>query len=209
MSIYSYKGGYPEKLPDRVHIDSGYTLTALHTFSNDELSELGFSGPIEIPSYNEKTERLRWDGSEFQVEAIKNNNCDFCCFVSAFEKSSLNTKIYDLTASNRTLFDAYIKMIRYFSKSTNGTYSIGELKNHLDAVLCNFDVVESDLSELSELLSSHNFVPEDILNSLSEYQGWTVKSDSFVKIDPVVETIDYDILDEYAMYNKIYPEAEG
>ena len=186
MSIYSYKGGYPEKLPDRVRLDSGLTLTSLHTFSSDELSALGFSGPIETPSYDEKTQRIRWDGAQFQVETLKNNSCDFNCFVDCFEKSSLNTKIYDLTASNRTLFDQYLALMRYFSKANNQTYTIGELKNRLDAVLCNFDIVESDLTELSGLLSDHHFVPEDILDSLTQYQEWTIDPNTFQKTSPAV-----------------------
>jgi hypothetical protein len=67
MTIYSYRGNFPELLPDRVRLDDGYTRTSLEKLSLDELKEIGFSDPIEEPIYDLETQELFWDGKTLTV----------------------------------------------------------------------------------------------------------------------------------------------
>jgi len=188
MKIYSYRGEYPEPLPERVFLDSGYSLTSLHEFSDDELVELGFSRPVEKPSFDEKTEKLYWDGESFSVIKIEDKSCNLSCFSESFQKSSLNSKLLNLVETDTSVVKPYIKFITYLSKTTNSSYSLSELKNHIDALLCCFDLLESDLNEMKEMLHCGNFEISDILESLDFYQNTTIDLDNFQKVtNPVLD----------------------
>lgn len=67
MSLYSYKGQEPDVLPKRIRLDNGDTRTSLGELSQSQLEEFGFVGPIEKPIFNQISQRLEWNGSEYNV----------------------------------------------------------------------------------------------------------------------------------------------
>ena len=67
MDLYSYKGQEPKELPFRLNLESGGTLTSLNQLDPDFLESLGFAGPILTPSVDENTQKLEWNGSEYVV----------------------------------------------------------------------------------------------------------------------------------------------
>lgn len=67
MTLYSYRGNFPEPLPNRVRLEDGLTRTSLDKLSLDELKEIGFSDPIEEPIYDTETQELSWDGETLTV----------------------------------------------------------------------------------------------------------------------------------------------
>ena len=67
MTLYSYRGNFPEPLPSRVRLEDGLTRTSLDKLSLDELKEIGFSDPIEEPIYDTETQELSWNGETLTV----------------------------------------------------------------------------------------------------------------------------------------------
>lgn len=67
MTLYSYRGNFPEPLPNRVRLEDGLTRTSLDKLSLDELKEIGFSDPIEEPIYDTETQELSWNGETLTV----------------------------------------------------------------------------------------------------------------------------------------------
>jgi len=65
--LYSYQKNYPQNLPERFRLPDGLTITNLKEKSNEELSELGFFGPYEIPVYDPSNEKINWNGSGFDI----------------------------------------------------------------------------------------------------------------------------------------------
>ena len=70
MALYSYKGGFPAELPDRVRLDDGLTRTHLDELTQEELTDIGFSNPITEPTYDASTHELSWDGTTLSVVSI-------------------------------------------------------------------------------------------------------------------------------------------
>jgi hypothetical protein len=59
--LYSHNGQEPQPLPDRIRLKNGLTSTDLSSFTNEELADAGFTGPYEIPEYNQENQKLFWD----------------------------------------------------------------------------------------------------------------------------------------------------
>lgn len=60
MSLYSYKGAEPTRLPGSIYLDNGLLLTDLYSLSNSELAALGFTGPYVVPGLGAK-QFAAWD----------------------------------------------------------------------------------------------------------------------------------------------------
>ena len=65
---YSYKNQYPiDKLPERIRLSNGLTRTDSSTFTADEITDAGYVTVSTAPTYNNRTHKLTWDGSDWQV----------------------------------------------------------------------------------------------------------------------------------------------
>jgi hypothetical protein len=69
MMLYSFQGSRPEPLPFRITLPNGFTRTDPSTFTEDEITAAGFSGPYVKPPYNPATEQLAWVDGAFVVVA--------------------------------------------------------------------------------------------------------------------------------------------
>ena len=67
MTLYSYQGLKPDPLPFRIRFQDGFTRTDPSTFTADEISAAGYTGPYEYPDYDSKTQTVDWNGTEFTV----------------------------------------------------------------------------------------------------------------------------------------------
>jgi hypothetical protein len=65
--LYSHNNARPEPLPFRIALPNGFTRTDPSTFTEDEITAAGFTGPFTEPSYDAKTEVLDWDGENYFV----------------------------------------------------------------------------------------------------------------------------------------------
>jgi hypothetical protein len=65
---YSHNNEYPEKdLPFRITLSNGQVRTDPSSFTQDELVSAGFTTTTEPPSFNSRTHKLTWTGTEWQV----------------------------------------------------------------------------------------------------------------------------------------------
>ena len=67
MTLYSYQGLKPDPLPFRIRLQDGSTRTDPSTFTADEISAAGYTGPYEYPDYDSETQTVDWNGTEFIV----------------------------------------------------------------------------------------------------------------------------------------------
>lgn len=72
--LYSYKGQEPRELPERIFLtpdqtESGLreTRTSLCECCVEELQSYGFTGPYEMPIYDQYVEKVIWDGTAYHV----------------------------------------------------------------------------------------------------------------------------------------------
>lgn len=67
MTLYSHKNQYPQPIPNRIRLPDGFTRTDSSTFTPEELTAAGYTGPYTLPEYDSKTETFDWTGTEFVV----------------------------------------------------------------------------------------------------------------------------------------------
>ena len=69
--LYSYRGEYPkENLPERIRLSDGRTRTDSSTYTNEEISDAGYVGVSTAPTYNDRTHKLSWNGTDWQVDEL-------------------------------------------------------------------------------------------------------------------------------------------
>jgi hypothetical protein len=59
--LYSFKGQDPKEIPDRIRLSDGTTKTDKETFTAEDLTDAGFTGPYTPPTFDEDTEYLEWN----------------------------------------------------------------------------------------------------------------------------------------------------
>jgi hypothetical protein len=65
--LYSFNNTKPQPLPFRIRLPDGSTRTDSSTFTQEELTTSGYTGPYTQPQYNPKTEVLDWDGENYFI----------------------------------------------------------------------------------------------------------------------------------------------
>ena len=68
--LYSHNNEYPAPLPERIRLSSGLTRTDSSTFTAEEIADAGYVSVEDPPSFEEKTEKLIWNGSAWEVIAL-------------------------------------------------------------------------------------------------------------------------------------------
>ena len=65
--LYSHNNAKPQPLPFRIRLPDGSTRTDPSTFTQEEITAAGYTGPYTQPLYDPKTEVLAWNGSDYFV----------------------------------------------------------------------------------------------------------------------------------------------
>lgn len=60
-NLYSYQGQEPQELPGRIRLSNGKTRTDSSTFTAEEISNAGFTGPYEKPEFDPEIETQEWN----------------------------------------------------------------------------------------------------------------------------------------------------
>lgn len=60
-ALYSYQGQEPQRLPERISLSDGRSRTDPSSFTEEELDDVGITGPYEIPEYNQEYQRRHWN----------------------------------------------------------------------------------------------------------------------------------------------------
>lgn len=67
--LYSYKGNYPEQLPNRIRLSNGLTVTDPSTFSAEQLADAGYV-LVADPPVLLQNQTLSWTGTSWAVETV-------------------------------------------------------------------------------------------------------------------------------------------
>lgn len=59
--LYSYQGQEPKVLPYKIRLNDGTAPTDPSTYTDEQIAEVGFTGPYTFPEYEEISQRVRWD----------------------------------------------------------------------------------------------------------------------------------------------------
>ena len=68
--LYSFNNTLPAPLPFRIWMPDGFTRTDPSSFTEDELSAAGFTGPYIEPPYDPATQRLAWVDGAYVIEQL-------------------------------------------------------------------------------------------------------------------------------------------
>jgi hypothetical protein len=66
MALYSYKGAWPTRLPNRLKFPDGSTRTDKTTFTPEEIADAGWI-EVEDPPAVDYPNKLEWDGQNWSV----------------------------------------------------------------------------------------------------------------------------------------------
>tara|TARA_Y100000004_G_scaffold153615_1_gene177425 strand:- start:8299 stop:8856 length:558 start_codon:yes stop_codon:yes gene_type:complete len=69
-ALYSYKGESPTTLPHKIKPAEGVVRTDVSTFTDKEISDAGFTGPYEVPTHNQKTQRVHWNSEKLSYSVV-------------------------------------------------------------------------------------------------------------------------------------------
>ena len=71
-ALYSYQGQGPQPLPEKILLSDGRKRTDVSSFTDEEILDAGFTGPYEVPQYNQEYQRVLWNSEtlSFIVEDI-------------------------------------------------------------------------------------------------------------------------------------------
>jgi hypothetical protein len=68
--LYSFNNDRPAPLPFRIRMPDGFTRTDPSTFTEDEISAAGFTGPYVEPPYDPATQYLDWVDGTYVIEQL-------------------------------------------------------------------------------------------------------------------------------------------
>ena len=195
MSLYSYKGQEPSPLPLRIRLESGETRSSLKELTQQELEDLGFSGPFTKPEYDIDTQKIEWDNGDYVIKnlteeelsykqerelAYKLENIDYNSFwlglIGSELYKNLRNKSKETLYAN-TLCTALIALI---SDAKSGNANPGLIQHYLNVIFFNFDITEDEKLKLLSLMKETNMdsrytIPDEDFISSHIYHASTNK----------------------------------
>ena len=168
MAHYSHNGQKPKPLPERIRLDDGSTVTSLNSLSAEELGSMGFTGPFTEPSYNVNTQKLSWDGSQYQVTDMtseevetkeSNDLADRIGYIDykQFWSQFLGTKVYEKVraSSTQTLVGntIFTEVVSIFSGAASGSVEVHRIEHILNVLLLHYEFTTEEVNELSGIMN--------------------------------------------------------
>ena len=146
MNLYSYKGSEPKKLPQRLRLESGLTVTSLDELSEEVLFDLGFIGPIIKPIIDEETQEIFWNGSEYIIEdlsqeqilskKIRTSTIYYSEFWDRLSLGNFYKKLRLVSSQSLQANTLCTELIAIFSEAKNGVVNKHKIQNYINIILC-------------------------------------------------------------------------
>lgn len=175
MELYSYRNQEPSPLPFRVTLDSGETRTSLDELSSEDLNDLGFSGPIIKPDYNNETQKLVWNGLQYEVIDLsqeeldlisgmkesmllneRRKNLNYVLFWNELIKTSFYKKIRVLATQSLSANTICTEIISIFSDAKSGNPNKEEIQKYISIIFLTFNPTLEDAEELRLCMENSN-----------------------------------------------------
>lgn len=64
--LYSYNGGYPQVIPNRIRLSNGFTRTDRTTYTSEEIADAGYIQAADQPSVSYPN-ILEWSGTDWVI----------------------------------------------------------------------------------------------------------------------------------------------
>lgn len=123
-NFYSYQRQEPQELPQRIRLSNGRTRTDSSSFTDEEISNAGFTGPYERPEYDPEIETQSWDSEskewittpildEVFWERLRNQRNR-----RLFMSDSTQLSDAPLTSSQKTAWTTYRQALRDLPENT-------------------------------------------------------------------------------------------
>lgn len=195
MNLYSYQGREPKELPSSIALDESLTesglketRTSLDELSPEELQRYGFTGPFTKPFFDEYTQKITWDGSQYLIENLteeekqqvilekeKSANDQtlesetFRNLFSRFKQSGLYKRIKEDSLVNLESNIIFTQIYSSLSAAETGKVNNGEIQSWINAIYFKYNLTTEEKSNFLDILTSLNLdhrydIPsEDIL----------------------------------------------
>ena len=71
-ALYSYQGQEPKVLPYKIRLNDGTAPSDPSTYTDEQITEAGFTGPYTFPEHEEPSQRVYWDfeNLEYVIEDV-------------------------------------------------------------------------------------------------------------------------------------------
>lgn len=171
MALYSYKGQNPEELPHRIRLDDGTTRTSLQELNLKELNSLGFVGPIIKPNFDKDTQKLEWNGDEYEVIQLSEievysieaerrleilKRIDYNVFWNLFENSKIYKKLNTLSLQSVSLNSIYSKLITLLLTAKSGSSDPVKIQHYINSLFLNCEFTLDEVEEFKSILDATN-----------------------------------------------------
>jgi hypothetical protein len=123
-NLYSYQGQEPQELPERIRLSNGRTRTDSSSFTAEEISNAGFTGPYERPEFDPEIETQEWNSELLNWETTPipdevfwerlRNQRNYKLLISDWSQLS----DAPLTSSQKTAWATYRQTLRDLPENT-------------------------------------------------------------------------------------------
>lgn len=164
--VYSYQNREPAPLPERIRLPDGSTLRP--PLSSEQLGQLGYTGPISVPSYDPTTQLRSWDTNdmcyrvlqlapqEIEARAVAQQeaSANYRLLYSTLTGSSTYQEIVSQAADNLPLTVACTQFLSAMVDAKLGEPNLPALQLCIDAVLRTATLNDDHLQEIYLALSA-------------------------------------------------------
>ena len=163
--LYSYQNREPAPLPERIRMPDGMTVRP--PLSAEQLGELGYAGPISVPSYDPATQIRQWDTNdmvyrvydlapqelEARARAAQEAAANYRLLYDALIGSAAYQEIVTQATENLPLTVACTQFLSAMVDAKLGQPNLTALQHCIDLVLASATLTDEQLQEIYEALN--------------------------------------------------------
>jgi hypothetical protein len=160
---YSPNGAYPQELPDYWRFEDGTIRTDLPELSDEELTELGWHGPIQMPptpgtsyfthNYEWNSETLSFDATEVD-EQEKERRVDYQRLWNELINTSAYLKIKKIESRLLISNTFEIEFINFMNNASNNHVNVDKIQKHSSEIFANINFTEEELVEIQNVFAN-------------------------------------------------------
>lgn len=158
--LYSPNGAHPQELPDYWRFEDGTVRTDLPDLSDEQLRDLGWFGPIDMPptvgtsyythDYEWNSETLSYDATEVD-EFEKERRVDYQRFWNLLLDTSVYTKIKSTASQSLSANTLVTEFIALLTDAKMNSANKGKIQQILLEIITNISFSSEELQELQEI----------------------------------------------------------
>ena len=166
--LYSFQNREPAPLPERIRLEDGMTVRP--PLSAEVLGELGYVGPIAVPSFDTETQVRVWDTNDmvYRVQelapqeledralAAQKAAANYRLLYDALTGSAVYQEIVSQAAQNLPLTVACTQFLSAMVDAKLGQPNLIALQHCIDSVVATATLTDEELQQIYEALNAAN-----------------------------------------------------